>query len=260
MSTRTLPLTITRATALRRGCCKDGVAAAIGRTVADDDPVALVDMIDAGVPLNDVVRACFVAGVESRRAYRHWILDVYEMRRLAAIEVLPIFERDRPGDDRPRRALDAYLAGYAAARAMIDGTSGGTLDDAVERALDAADAADAAYAAYVAYAADAAYAAYAADAAYAASAASAAYAAYAAYAADAAYAAYAAYAADAASADWRNSVKTWCRVRLRARLAGDVAPTADDPTLALILVELRRAVDVRLGRTQTPTPTPKESR
>ena len=230
MSTRTLPLTITRATALRRGCCKDGVAAAIGllgRTVADDDPVALVDMIDAGVPLNDVVRACFVAGVESRRAYRHWILDVYEMRRLAAIEVLPIFERDRPGDDRPRRALDAYLAGYAAARAMIDGTSGGTLDDAVERALDAADAADAAYAAYVAYAADAAYAA---------------------------------YAADAASADWRNSVKTWCRVRLRARLAGDVAPTADDPTLALILVELRRAVDVRLGRTQTPTPTPKESR
>ena len=233
MSTRTLPLTITRATALRRGCCKDGVAAAIGllgRTVADDDPVALVDMIDAGVPLNDVVRACFVAGVESRRAYRHWILDVYEMRRLAAIEVLPIFERDRPGDDRPRRALDAYLAGYAAARAMIDGTSGGTLDDAVERALDAADAADAAYAAYVAYAADAAYAA------------------------------YAAYAADAASADWRNSVKTWCRVRLRARLAGDVAPTADDPTLALILVELRRAVDVRLGRTQTPTPTPKESR
>ena len=230
MSTRTLPLTITRATALRRGCCKDGVAAAIGRTVADDDPVALVDLIDAGVPLNDVVRACFVAGVESRRAYRHWILDVYEMRRLAAIEVLPIFERDRPGDDRPRRALDAYLAGYAAARAMIDGTSGGTLDDAVERALDAADAADAAYAAYVAYAADAAYAA------------------------------YAAYAADAASADWRNSVKTWCRVRLRARLAGDVAPTADDPTLALILVELRRAVDVRLGRTQTPTPTPKESR
>ena len=118
----TAPLTITPALAIRRGCCKEGVAEAIrllGRPVVDEEPVALVELIDANVPLPDVVRACFVAGVESRRAYRHWILDVYEMRRLAAIEVLPIFERDRPGDDRPRKALDAYPAAYDAARAGL---------------------------------------------------------------------------------------------------------------------------------------------
>jgi hypothetical protein len=145
-------MTITPALARRRGCCSDGIANAIaklGRTVADDEPVPLVELIDAGVSLADVVRAAFVAGVPSRLAYRHWIIDVYEARREAALVVLPIFERDRPGDNRPRVALDAYPAGYALARSVIDNPE--SREDAIERALDgaanAADAADAAYAA-----------------------------------------------------------------------------------------------------------------
>jgi hypothetical protein len=78
-----------------------------------------------------------------------------------AERVLPLYESRRPGDDRPRRAIEVarrYAEGLASAEELREA-----------RCTAAAyAAADAAYAAYAAYA-DAAYAAYAAaDAAYAA--------------------------------------------------------------------------------------------
>ena len=120
-----------------------------------------------------------------------------------AEQALPIFEKRRPNDERPRKAIQA-------ARDYLDGKiSLDALRSCRSHAADAADAAADAYAAYAAYAADAyaasdAYAAYAtADAAYAYAAAAAAYdyAADAYAAADATYDAAYAAAADAAYAD-----------------------------------------------------------
>ena len=105
----------------------------------------------------------------------------------AAEQVIDIFEKKYPEDNRPRKAIEA------AKKCLENPTA--------ENNADAAYVAYAAYAAYAAYVADAAYAAYAVAAA-----------AYAAYAADAvaaaAYAADAAYAyadADAADADAANT-------------------------------------------------------
>ncbi len=112
-----------------------------------------------------------------------------------AEQALPIFEKRRPNDARPRNAIQAardYLDGKISLEELRTCRSHAADADAYAdaAAYAAAYAADAAYAAYAAaYAADAA--AYAADAAYAA------YAAAADAAADAA--AYAAAAADAAA-------------------------------------------------------------
>ena len=215
-------LTITATLARQRGCSDgiDNAREALGRDVGDDEPVPLTELVALeAVSLEDVVRAVFVAGPDARRAYRHWIVDVYEARRLAALEVLPVFERDRPGDDRPRKALDSYPAAYQGAREVIVGH--GTLDDLIERRYtSAADAAYAAYAAYAASAADAAYAASAADAA---------------------------DAEAAARQKWNAGFRAWCRRRLGARLAGEVPTVADDPTLAPLIAELRAAVAAKVA-------------
>ena len=96
-----------------------------------------------------------------------------------ARQVLPIFEKKYPNNDRPRKSIEA-------AEAWIENPT----EENRQKAIEARRSAYAAAYAAAAYAADAAYAAYAGDAAYAADAA----AAYAAYAAAAA-AAYAAAAA-----------------------------------------------------------------
>ena len=122
-------------------------------------------------------------------------LDVTVLRLLAcdfAEHVLPIFEKWRPGDLRPREAI-------AAARAYVRGEIG--IGELREK-RDADAAADAAYAAY-AYAAAAAAAAAAAYAAYAYAAA--------AYAADAAAADA---AADAAAAADRSRERAWQATRI----------------------------------------------
>ena len=115
-----------------------------------------------------------LSGEPESDARRHLVLAACECARLT----LPIFEAERPRDDRPRRAIEM-------AERWARGGDGAPSLAEVRRAADAAyAAADAAYAAaYAAFAA--AYAAYAAYAA--------AYAAVYAAAADAA-----AYAADAA--------------------------------------------------------------
>jgi len=135
-------------------------------------------------------------------------LTLEQKRRFAlhcAKQVLPIFEKRYPNDNRVRACIEAtegYLNGTVTREELNRARYAA---HAAAYAADAAAAADAAYAA-AAYAADAAayaaayaaYAAAAADAAYAAAAYAADAAAYAAAAADAAYAA-AAYAADAAA-------------------------------------------------------------
>jgi hypothetical protein len=121
--------------------------------------------------------------------------DADSVKRLIACDfaesVLHIFESKRPGDDRPRKAIEE-ARGFAAGTASCE-----DMRKATTAASDAyADAyADAAYAASADASASAADAAYAASAAYA-------YASYAASysAADASYAAYA-YASASASAD-----------------------------------------------------------
>ena len=95
----------------------------------------------------------------------------------AAEQVVDIFEKERPGDNRPRDAIKA-------AKKWTENPTSKNAADAASSAADAADAAHAAayYAAAAAYYAAAAYAAYAAeDAAY--------------YAAEADAAAVSAYAA-----------------------------------------------------------------
>jgi hypothetical protein len=89
-----------------------------------------------------------------------------------ATRVLPFFENNRPGDDRPRKALEAAItwvekpAAYAANAAANDAANDANAAYAADAANDAAYAADANAANAAAYAANAAaYAAYAANAA-----------------------------------------------------------------------------------------------
>ncbi len=177
-----------------KGACTDGyrkLAKYLGGVDAygEDKEINLLTILDS----NGVDDAAW--------SLRATVQDADVINRLIACDfaesVLHIFESKRPGDDRPRKAIEA-ARGFAAGTVSIEdmrkarayaADAADAADAAAAYAADAADAADAA----AAYAADAAYAAYAADAADAADAA-------AAYAADAAYAAAYAYAADAADA------------------------------------------------------------
>jgi hypothetical protein len=148
-------------------------------------------MVTTKRAMAEVIPAGWVHGERDERV-KQLRLSPRRVRVLLAAEwagaVLPIFEAKTPGDDRPRKAIEA-------AEAWADGPSEARRKAAAAAAAAAADAAYAADAA--AYAADAAYAAAAAAAAYAADAADAA-----AYAADAASAA-------AAAADVRKSKWLW---------------------------------------------------
>ena len=142
---------ITLGLARRRRACEDGIRrglAALGRVPGDDEPVRLVDLLDGGLLTEDVAWAVSQAR-EGRPVHRAWMLDLFQGRREAALVVLPIFERQRPADARPRAALSADAATAAAAIRAA-------------HAADAARAARAAHAAGASYPADASYAAYAA--------------------------------------------------------------------------------------------------
>ena len=78
----------------------------------------------------------------------------------AARLVLPIYEEYKPGDDRPRKAIEAAESGDAARAATAANAAAAAAYDAYDAAAAAYDAAAAAYAAATA-AATAAYAAYA---------------------------------------------------------------------------------------------------
>ncbi len=138
--------------------------------------------------------------LEKRYGWTNWLIIRLMTRKqkicyaiFAARQVLGIFEKKYPKDDRPRKAIEAAEKCLEDDSEQIKNAAAAAASAAASAVYAvtayAADAADAAYAAaYAAYAA-----AYAADAAYAVGC-GAAYAA-ADAAADAAYAAYAAYAA-----------------------------------------------------------------
>ncbi len=151
----------------------------LGKTEADDAEINLLTVLESnGVP--DMLWCLRATTEDSKRIASQLAIEFAE-------QALPIFEKRKPDDNRPRAAIQA-------ARDFLDGTIG--IEELRKAHADAAYAyaayADAAYA-YAAYAdadADADADAYAAYASYA----------YAAYAADAAYAYAYAYAADAAYA------------------------------------------------------------
>ena len=171
---------ITEKWLVSRGACEAGVEAFKNQTEANSLKI-----------LKNLIRV-------KKLGWANWLIArvmTYEQyvayAVFAAEQVIGIFGKKYPNDNRPRAAINA-------AKKCIKNPSRKNKQEASAAALasaavadSAAYAAGAAYAAYAAYAADTAYAA--ADAAYAA--------ADAAYAADVAYAAYAAVsAADAAYA------------------------------------------------------------
>ena len=139
----------------------------LGKTEADDAEINLLTVLESnGVP--DMLWCLRATTEDSKRIASQLAIEFAE-------QALPIFEKRKPDDNRPRAAIQA-------ARDFLDGKIG------IEELRKAHDAAHAAAAdAYAAHAA-ASYAAYAAS--YAA-------ASYAAYADAAAYAAHAAADADA---------------------------------------------------------------
>jgi len=164
--------TVTRASILRAQPCSDGY----GRFLAFfghldvEEPIPLLDCLQSNDVL-EVFWALRAVNQDIRAALPLLAADIAEA-------VLPLFEWHRPGDDRPRRAIEAARSGggggdaYDAADAAYDAALAAF--DAVDASASAADAADAA-----ARAADA-RAAYSADVAYDATASAATYAAYAA--------------------------------------------------------------------------------
>ena len=157
-----LPLTTTLAAIreTRPRLCETGwkeLLGHLGKTRADDEPLPLTVILDSN-GVGDTL----------------WVLDkTTGLRRICVLfaadcaeQVLPLFERDRPDDSRPRRAIEVARDPHAS-----DAARAAARDAASDAAWDARAASDAAWAAASA-ASDAAWAA--ASAAWAASAASAA--------------------------------------------------------------------------------------
>ncbi|MCC6194590.1 MAG: hypothetical protein IT518_09005 [Burkholderiales bacterium] len=174
--------------------CRDGWATLKKHVgdMADDAPLPLTTILDSN-GIDDALWVAYcVIGEPARVALAPFLRECGLRACDHAERALPIFEAKRPGDDRPRKAIEA-------ARGCIAGTK--TRQQARAAAADAAYAAAAAAAAYAAYAA--------ADAA------------------DAAYAAYAdadayGYAA-AARRTAREQERAWQTARLREYLNGTVA-------------------------------------
>lgn len=118
--------------------CSKGYATLLrylGKTEADDEPIDLLTVLESNGVLDCLW--CLRATVEDPR----------EVAITLAIEfaesVLPLFERERPDDDRPRKAIEA-------ARNSTD-----TAARAAAYAVEAAHTAEADYAVEAAYAAQA---------------------------------------------------------------------------------------------------------
>jgi hypothetical protein len=130
-------------------------------------------------PLSDPIKVIDKAMELGRFDWANWLvvrlLDKQQRVKyaiLCAEEVLPIFEKEYPDDDRPRKAIEAaraWLKNPSSENARVAAAA-----RAAANAASAADAADAAYAAAYAAADAAASAAARAAAAYAAAAANAA--------------------------------------------------------------------------------------
>lgn len=112
----------------------------LGKTEADDAEINLLTVLESnGVP--DMLWCLRATTEDSKRIASQLAIEFAE-------QALPIFEKRKPDDNRPRAAIQA-------ARDFLDGTIG------IEELRKAHADASYAYAAYAADAADAAYAAYA---------------------------------------------------------------------------------------------------
>ena len=181
------------------GPCTSGWKTLLKHVGKDFDPDAEINLLTVmesnGVA--DMLWTLRATDQDSKRVASQLAIEFAE-------QALPIFEKRRPNDERPRKAIQA-------ARDYLDGKI--SLEEL--RASRQAGAHTDAYAAYVA--ADAAYAYADAAAAYAAAAYAAADAAYAAAAdADAAYATYVAAAADATYAAADAAYATYVAAREKA--------------------------------------------
>ena len=154
-----MPITITIAAVKAANPCADGLnrlLEVVGEGRAEDEPFALYvpSPADVSYALWALAR---VGGEEGRRLGQRFACD-------AAEHVLPIFERQYPGDNRPRKAIEttrAWLKGAATGQERRMAWAEANAAAAWAATWAAAWAADAAWAA----AADAATWAWAADAA-----------------------------------------------------------------------------------------------
>ena len=104
-----LPLTTTLTAIRAARPCEEGLAKLLGhlgKTRADDEPLPLTVILDSN-GLDDTL----------------WVLDkTTGLRRICVLfaadcaeQVLPLFERDRPDDSRPRRAIEVARDPHASA-------------------------------------------------------------------------------------------------------------------------------------------------
>lgn len=134
-----LPLTTTLTAIRAERPCEEGWATLLshlGKTRADADPLPLTVILDSN-GLDDTL----------------WVLDkTTGLRRICVLfaadcaeQVLPLFERDRPDDSRPRRAIEVARDPHASAAAWF--ARDAAIDAASAAAWAASDAAWAARAA-----------------------------------------------------------------------------------------------------------------
>jgi len=141
-------LTTTLAAIRAQNPCRSGWTKLLKHVgeMPDDAPLPLVTVLDSNGVSDTLWVAYRVIGEPARVALAPFIRECVLRACDYAERVLPVFEAQRPGDDRPRKAIEA-------ARACAAGTIGER--EARKAAAAAADAAAYAYAAD----ADAAYAA-----------------------------------------------------------------------------------------------------
>ena len=126
--------------------CRDGLKAAAGKlggvAAWKARGFTFREMADAGIPFDDLIWLVSAAArnePDIERRVRLWVAD-------CAARVLPIFEREMPGDSRPRQAIEAGR-GFArgavsdAARDAAGDAAGDAARDAWDAARDAWDAA-----------------------------------------------------------------------------------------------------------------------
>jgi hypothetical protein len=115
------------------GACEDRYAhllKALGKTQADDEPLLIAKIIETN-GIQDAIWA--LQAVEGKdKELRLFAADCAEM-------VLPIFEKDYPDDDRPRKAIQA-ARDYA--NGLIDDAAGAAAGAAAWAAAGAAAWAD----------------------------------------------------------------------------------------------------------------------
>lgn len=135
MTTKTKKTRLTTTLALLRqyGACADGFRKLLGHVGLDyprDAPINLLTVLDSN-GLDDTLWCLYATEQNSDKLARLFAADCAEA-------VLYLFERERPGDMRPRQAIEAARA---FARGEIDGSTRAAAEAAAWAADEARDAA-----------------------------------------------------------------------------------------------------------------------